>query len=221
MAGPYWSGEEWRGRSEDDERSRLERERWSGPERGWRERHGWREAEPGWPERERWAGGRSEPGPWREVHPGRWPEQGRGRADDPRVAPQEGSRDDGGWTGGVRGNEGGGGYGRSMFGTAYALYAGRDETRGTRPSGRAPKSYQRSDERILDEIVERLMWSGVDAADAEIRVEKGEVTLTGAVARREDKRRIEDVCEDVHGVHDVHNQLRVDRSAAEHTDRTH
>jgi osmotically-inducible protein OsmY len=77
--------------------------------------------------------------------------------------------------------------------------------------GRGPKGYRRSDERILDEIVQRLMWAGIDAADVEIRVENAEVTLTGTVAERRDKRIIEDACEDVMGVEDVHNQIRVSR----------
>lgn len=237
MAGPYWTEDAWRerwgGEGRGEARGRAEHERWSGPERGWRERERGAERErepgrePGWRDDERWAREGDEPHrAWREqTHGGtgeRW-DEGRGprqREDDPRRAPQRGSRDDGGWTGGVRGNEGGGGYGRGLFGTAYALYAGRDETRSERPAGKPPKGYRRSDERILDDIVERLLWSGVNVADAEVRVENGEVTLTGTTGSRRDRRLIEDVCEDVHGVKDVHNQLRVERTG-EGAERTH
>lgn len=77
--------------------------------------------------------------------------------------------------------------------------------------GRPPRSYRRSDARILDDIVERLMFAAIDASEIEVKVENGEVTLSGTVRERRDKRRIEDACEDVFGVQDVHNEIRVAR----------
>jgi osmotically-inducible protein OsmY len=77
--------------------------------------------------------------------------------------------------------------------------------------GRGPKGYQRSDNRILEDVCDRLTYSDVDASEIEVRVENGEVTLSGSVNDRADKRRAEDVAEDVSGVRDVHNNIRVHR----------
>lgn len=79
--------------------------------------------------------------------------------------------------------------------------------------GKGPKGYQRSDARIYEEICERLTYqSGVDASEVEVSVKDGEVTLSGTVLSRGDKRRIEDEADDVYGVKDVHNQLRLTES---------
>jgi osmotically-inducible protein OsmY len=77
-------------------------------------------------------------------------------------------------------------------------------------SGRGPKGYRRSDERIREEICDRLTddWR-VDASEVEINVNNGQVTLTGSVQSREEKRKAEDLVESIPGVHDVHNNLRV------------
>jgi hypothetical protein len=77
---------------------------------------------------------------------------------------------------------------------------------------RGPKGYTRSDERIFDDVCERIARSGVDADDVEVKVEKREVTLTGTVRTRAEKWRLEEVAEDVFGVEDVHNQLKVPRT---------
>jgi osmotically-inducible protein OsmY len=77
--------------------------------------------------------------------------------------------------------------------------------------GRGPKGYQRSDSRVLEDVCDRLTYSDVDAENIEVRVENGEVTLSGSVPDRSDKRRAEDVVEAVSGVRDVHNNIRVSR----------
>lgn len=51
-------------------------------------------------------------------------------------------------------------------------------------------------------------------------VHAGEVTLSGTVADREQKRRSEDVIETVAGVKDVQNRLRVGRAAKDTYDGT-
>jgi len=80
--------------------------------------------------------------------------------------------------------------------------------------GKGPKGYTRSDERIRDDVNDRLTDHGhLDASDIELTVSGGEVTLNGAVTRREDKRRAEDLAEQVSGVKHVQNNLRV-RDAA-------
>jgi hypothetical protein len=84
--------------------------------------------------------------------------------------------------------------------------------------GKAPKGYQRSDERIREDICERLMHSPYDASNVEISVNRGEVTLTGTVRQRAEKWGIEDLAEAVLGVNDVHNRIRVDRGEAQAID---
>jgi hypothetical protein len=81
--------------------------------------------------------------------------------------------------------------------------------------GRGPKNYRRSDERILEDVNERLTEDhDVDATDIEVHVQNGEVTLNGTVNSRHEKRIAEDVAESCGGVVDVHNRLRVaDREA--------
>ncbi len=80
---------------------------------------------------------------------------------------------------------------------------------GLRKLGKAPKAYTRSDDRIREDIYDRLMHGWVNAEHVEVQVKNGEVTLTGLVEERRDKRIIEDIIEDVLGVKDVHNQLKV------------
>jgi osmotically-inducible protein OsmY len=80
-------------------------------------------------------------------------------------------------------------------------------------TGRGPRGYQRSDERIKEDINDRLTMHGrVDASEIDVQVANREVTLTGSVSNREAKRMAEDVAESVQGVSEVHNQLRVRQS---------
>lgn len=84
-----------------------------------------------------------------------------------------------------------------------------EESRG-RFTGRGPKGYRRSDERIREDVNERLtMHPDVDASDVEVRVNEGTVTLTGVVEDRRQKRLAEDIVEDIFGVDDVRNELKV------------
>ncbi len=79
---------------------------------------------------------------------------------------------------------------------------------------RGPRGYTRSDERIREDLNDRLTddWR-VDATDIEVQVSKCEVTLNGTVDSREAKRRAEDIADSVSGVRHVQNNLRVrDRS---------
>jgi len=83
-------------------------------------------------------------------------------------------------------------------------------------TGRGPKAYQRPDERIRDEVNERLTHHGlIDATEIECRVQNGEVMLTGFVDSRAAKRAAEDIAEDVYGVREVRNELRVRSHAAD------
>jgi osmotically-inducible protein OsmY len=86
-------------------------------------------------------------------------------------------------------------------------------------SGRGPKDYKRSDDRIREDVSDRLEQDAfVDASDITVEVRDGEVTLSGTVNTREQKRSAEDCIDTVSGVREVHNSLRVnrqDRSPAE------
>jgi CBS domain-containing protein len=64
---------------------------------------------------------------------------------------------------------------------------------------------------VLEEVCERIAASPVDASDVEVQVDEGAVTLTGRVASKHDRRFIEDLAEDVFGVNEVRNALRVAR----------
>jgi hypothetical protein len=71
------------------------------------------------------------------------------------------------------------------------------------------RGYQRSDERIREDVYERLMeHPGIDTSDIDVTVSHGEVTLEGTVDDRWEKRLAEDLAESVSGVSDVHNRLR-------------
>ena len=78
--------------------------------------------------------------------------------------------------------------------------------------GRGPKGYQRSDERIKEDVSDRLTDDYyVDASDIEVQVSSAEVILTGTVNSRNEKRRAEDLAESAKGVRNVENRLRVQR----------
>ncbi len=78
--------------------------------------------------------------------------------------------------------------------------------------GRGPLNYTRSDQRIYEDVCDALSDDEhVDASQVEVKVEKGEVTLTGSVQQRDIKRRIEDVVERVSGVKEINNQIKVQR----------
>ena len=82
-------------------------------------------------------------------------------------------------------------------------------------TAKGPKGYSRSDERIREDVCDRLshlsVHADVDASDVEVMVKEGEVTLTGTVPERRWKHMIEDTAASVHGVKDVHNALKVRR----------
>ena len=80
--------------------------------------------------------------------------------------------------------------------------------------GKGPKGWQRSDERITEELNEALArHPEIDASECEVRVQNGEITLTGTVPDRRAKRLVEDVAERVFGAKDVQNNVRVKADA--------
>lgn len=87
-----------------------------------------------------------------------------------------------------------------------------DERPGARRAG--PRNYQRTDERIRDEICERLTFTnGVNVREVSVEVEKGVVTLSGTVERRSQKYDIEDIADNTFGVTEVDNRIRVQRQS--------
>ena len=78
--------------------------------------------------------------------------------------------------------------------------------------GRGPRNYTRSDDRIREDINDRLTYDfSIDASDIEVEVNGGEVVLTGNVRSRYEKRLAEDIAEDINGVSNVENRIRVNR----------
>lgn len=81
--------------------------------------------------------------------------------------------------------------------------------------GRGPRNYMRSDERIREDVNDRLTDDPqIDASDIEVAVQNREVTLTGTVQVRWAKRHAEDLAESVSGVTHVQNNLRVAQAAS-------
>lgn len=145
-------------------------------------------------------------------------------------------------------NEGGGGYGRSAYGQGasgrvqqggmhsgqggygYGQTAGYGAGRGMHESGagsaqqrrnaRGPKGYKRSDERIKEEVCERLWSMDIDASEVTLEVSDGKVKLEGTVPERWMKHSIEDIADECWGVQDVDNRIRVQGSSADHTSAT-
>jgi osmotically-inducible protein OsmY len=89
-----------------------------------------------------------------------------------------------------------------------------DIRRGEHHRGRGPKGYQRSDERIREDVNDRLTDDPhIDASDIDVLVSNREVTLNGTVKNRFEKRHAEDLAESVSGVSHVQNNLRVQQHA--------
>ncbi|MEQ1508568.1 MAG: BON domain-containing protein [Myxococcota bacterium] len=84
-------------------------------------------------------------------------------------------------------------------------------------AGKGPRGYAPDWSWLRDRVAEALTWdSQVDARGIEVTCVGGEITLTGTVADRGQKRRagwvadrIADQVADADGVVDVHNRLRV------------
>ena len=114
--------------------------------------------------------------------------------------------------GGSYGNASGYG-GESRWGSRSGYEVGahqRDVRRSFR--GLGPASYQRPDERIRDDVYERLTDSHIiDAREIMVEVHQGNVTLSGTVHERRMRYAAEDLVANVMGVANINNQLRVER----------
>jgi hypothetical protein len=76
--------------------------------------------------------------------------------------------------------------------------------------GRGPKNYKRSDDRIYEQVCDKLMrHREVDATNIGVKVESGVVYLSGKVESRRIKKLTELIIEDLPGVQDVRNELSI------------
>lgn len=91
----------------------------------------------------------------------------------------------------------------------------RGNYRGRSYRGRGPRNYTRSDDRIKEDINDRLTYDfSIDASDIDVEVNGGEVVLSGNVRSRYEKRLAEDIAEDINGVSNVENRIRVNRESS-------
>jgi osmotically-inducible protein OsmY len=197
-----WFGDEdaQRRRMRDEREPRIEGRGWGREERGWGGQRGDEESERDWARQ--WGyvenrGGRS--GSERDARG--WGYSGGYGAG----AGFMGGRSES--TGGTQGYQSGGWSGQERYGPSSMM--GRTAMSGPY-AGRGPRGYQRSDERIREDVCERMCECGeLDASEIEVRVSNAEVTLLGTVRDRQDKRLAEDLSDQVSGVREVHNQIRV------------
>jgi sporulation protein YlmC with PRC-barrel domain len=97
---------------------------------------------------------------------------------------------------------------RRSSGGMLSGYSGGNITGGHR--GRGPRGYKRSDDRIREDVNDRLSDHPLlDASGIDVTVNNGVVTLSGTVNDRSDKRRAEDLVLMVPGVADVLVSLTV------------
>ena len=84
-----------------------------------------------------------------------------------------------------------------------------------------PKGYVRPDERIHDDVCGRLAYSDrLDVRDVEVTVSAGVVALSGTVQDRWQKYCIEEIADNVLGVTNVENRIRVSRPDDRYTRAT-
>ena len=154
---------------------------------------------------------------WGQGQQGRWSGQsyGYGQPEGGRSFEQGYGRERGrSWSGEHEGGTGqswgqsrgsyGGGYGSSQAGSEYSRHIGR-----------GPKGYARSDDRIKEDVCDRLTDdASIDASEIEVKVSGAEVTLAGTVDSREAKHRAENCAEAISGVKNVLNNLRVQDKAS-------
>lgn len=100
----------------------------------------------------------------------------------------------------------------SWIGDDYAIRRRRNDDASHR--GRGPKNFKRTDDRIKELINDSLTddWQ-VDASDIEVNVQNGEVILSGYVSDRAQKRKAADLAENILGVTQIENRIKVSEPA--------
>ncbi|WP_082721540.1 BON domain-containing protein [Burkholderia latens] len=95
---------------------------------------------------------------------------------------------------------------------------GSDVQREPMRQRRGPKGYTRSDERIREDVCERLAHAlDIDVSDVTVQVRDGRVELDGTVPSRWMKHDIEDIADSCMCVRDVENRVRVRRDGEHDT----
>jgi osmotically-inducible protein OsmY len=96
----------------------------------------------------------------------------------------------------------------SWMGDDYAARRRRNDDESHR--GKGPKNFKRADDRIKELINDALTddWQ-VDASDIEVNVQNGEVILSGFVNDRAQKRKAEDLAENISGVTHIENRIKI------------
>jgi osmotically-inducible protein OsmY len=124
--------------------------------------------------------------------------------------------------GSVYGSQQGSVYG-SQQASQYGSQYGQSASRGTLESqrGRGPKGYTRSDDRIREDVCERLTDDPyIDASDINLNLKDGVVTLEGRVDERWMKHRVEDLIDACPGVKSIENRLTVSGQSDSDSDTT-
>ena len=87
--------------------------------------------------------------------------------------------------------------------------------------GKGPKGWKRSDDRIKEDVCETLArHPRIDASDIDVKVEGATVTLSGTVDSKEIKRAAEMAIENLSGVDDVTNEIKVKKMGERGMDST-
>ncbi len=97
---------------------------------------------------------------------------------------------------------------RDLWGTSVERH--QEYRAPERHAGYGPTHWARPDDRIRDDVNERLTEHPyIDASEVDVQSSNGEVTINGVVEDRRSIRIIEDLAAGVSGVKDVHNLLRL------------
>lgn len=111
---------------------------------------------------------------------------------------------------GYRGYRGPWGHGAQYGGPEFGIPYEWPRATGRSTKARGPRDYRRSDQRIAEDINDRLLVeAGIDASDVHVAVRDGRVELTGVVESRMDKRIVEALADSVPGTADVDNRLAI------------
>ena len=102
-------------------------------------------------------------------------------------------------------------YSRHYPGRSEGSHSGQGE-RHAGFSGKGPKNYHRSSERIMEDINDRLTNDPrLDASHIEVQLSNDDIILSGFAPDRTSKRRACDIAESVPGVKNVENRIRVSK----------
>jgi hypothetical protein len=85
--------------------------------------------------------------------------------------------------------------------------------------GKLPMNFAHSDERLREKICEMLADHDlIDPSNVDVKVKDGDVTITGSIEDRHQRRLIDDMVTNVPGVQDVHMSLKIAKPDAKHAE---